>query len=636
MFCPKCHKEMPDNAVFCDGCGTKIVLDNSAENESQTAQQGFQAQNFQQLPQQPPFNQQAPQQSFNQQIPQQSFGQQAPQQTFGQQASQQSFGQQAPQQTFGQQAPQQSFGQQIPQQTFGQQPQFGQGAPAYNGAQGVLPARAAKKPFDINALLKNKFVWIGLGAVILIVVLIIILANISSSSSGSFGGITAEKPFAVFETSDGTYIYKADKELASVESKLNYGFSTPDNSVYFYLTSDGEFHVIDGDKDTEIDSDVKNLFAISPDGSTIVYANGSEEVMIYRNGDKKVITEIDSSENEYVGAVRLSPNGDTAVYSIVSRDSDTWEERTVAYIYSGDKAEKLSDKTLPLSVSNGGDIIYATRNGKFGYFKDKNGDEFTSVKSSAENQIFSSDRKSLIFYSGSSTYYFSSSMEDPVKICSGSISLVLPKGSTGEVSTFKDFLAINSGNIYRFVLKGDEFEKTKIVSSSYDYKLSSDGNYIFYLKNGKLRRVDTKTGDDDNEFAEIDGESIEGFIPIQDYSGFYLYDNYNSLYYVGKNGDTVKKPFAEEVYGGVVDDSGVMTYLVDYSGGTGTLYYSSKGDKGKKVEGIGECTSYLYADSTSRQGDSDLTGSTIYVFDEDGVLYISKDGKTFEKTKVEK
>lgn len=619
MLCPKCHKEIPDNAIFCDGCGTKIVLNKPEENEVQLPQQNSAAPGFQPVPGQP-FNPQQPQQPFN--------AAQTPGQAFNAQASQQPFNSQNPQPPFVQQ-----------NQQFGQQnQQFGQGVPAYGAAQGVLPVRARKKSFDIGAILKNKFVWIGLAAVVLIVVLIIIIANISSSSSsGGLGGIAAEKPFAVFETSNGTYFYKGDKEIYSIDSELAGHIFSIDNSSCVFQTEDDELYIIDGDKEVKLGEGIKSAHAISPDGSTFVFTNEDNELTVYRNGDISKITDIDESGEDYIERAVTSPDGDVVVYSIASYDSDTWEKEINTYIYTGGKAEKLAKDATPLAVSKGGDIIFVSKNDKLGYFKDKDGDEFISVKSSADDFIFSSDYKSLIFYSGSSTYYFDASMEDPVKVCSGSVSLVLADNTTGQVSSLKEFIGTNNGNVCRFSLDGDEFERTKLVSNSYDYVLSNDGSYIYYLKSGKLRRVDTRTGDNDEEFAKAEDDTIIGFIPIQDFSGFYLVGNGgSSLYYVGKSGGTADKPFAEDIEGAVVDDSGVVVYLTDYSGGTGTLYYSSRGEKGKKVEGIGECTDSMYSDSTVREEISDLTGSTVYIYNEDGELYVSTDGKSFAKTKVEK
>lgn len=554
MFCPKCGKGLPDNAMFCDNCGTRLVPDVSSEENVQQA-------------------------SWENQQPVQP------------------------------EAPRQE-------------------APVYGAPQAAASAAGEKKSIDIQALLNNKLVWICLGAVIVVIIAIIIIANAASSSGGSsLKGTPIKTPYTFLYTSDGTYVYKADKEITKFDSYTYSSAVSDDQSAYACIDGDNVLYLISGDKSVTVDSDVTSVY-MSDDGSTLVYRNDDKELWYYRNGSKKKIAEIDS---DYSPTVRISPNGDTVVYAVDE------SSKTVTYIYSGNKAEELATKLTPISVSNGGSVIYAENtNGKLGYIKNKKGDDFETVRSLDGSYTLSEDKKSLIFYSSSSTYYFDTSLEDAIKITSGWISLVLPYKTTETVPGFKNFLGMNDGKIYRFELKRGDFEKTKIVSGDYNYQVSPDGSSIIYLKNGKLHKVDTKTGENDDVFATINDEDIAGFIAIPDFSGFYLvnedddfYSDVRNLYYVGKNGGEAKKPFAEDVYRAALNDSGVIVYLTDYSGGSGTLYYSSRGDKGKKVSGIGECTSYLYTESS-------YSGSTIYVYDEDDTLYISTNGKDFKKTNVER
>lgn len=548
MFCPKCGKGLPDNAMFCDNCGTRLVPDVSSEEKVQQA-------------------------SWENQQPVQP------------------------------EAPRQE-------------------APVYGAPQADVSAVGEKKSIDIQALLNNKLVWICLGGIIVVIIAIIIIANAASTSGGSsLKGTPLGTSYMFLDTSDGTYVYKADKEIAKFDSSVYSSAVSADKSAYACTDSDGVLYLISGDKSVNVDSDVRSVY-MSDDGSTLVYRNDDNELWYYRNGSKKKIAEIDS---DYLPTVRISPNGDTVVYAV---DEGS---KTVTYIYSGNKAEELAAKLTPISVSNGGSVIYAENaNGKLGYIKNKKGDDFETVKSLDGSYTLSEDKKSLIFYSGSSTYYFDTSLEDAVKIASGWVSLVLPDKTTGMVPGFKNFLGMNDGKIYRFELKRGDFEKTKIASVDYNYQVSPDGSSVIYLKNGKLHKVDTKTGENDDIFATIDDEYITAFIAVTDFSGFYLLNSSDrSIYYVGKNGGEAKKPFAEDVYGAALNDSGVIVYLTDYSGSSGTLYYSSRGDKGKKVSSIGECTSSLYTETG-------YSGSTVYVYDEDGTLYVSTNGKDFKKTNVER
>ena len=33
MYCPKCHKEVPDGAMFCNYCGSKVKVDHEKSNK---------------------------------------------------------------------------------------------------------------------------------------------------------------------------------------------------------------------------------------------------------------------------------------------------------------------------------------------------------------------------------------------------------------------------------------------------------------------------------------------------------------------------------------------------------------------------------------------------------------------------
>lgn len=69
MYCPKCGKELPDNAKFCSGCGSQIqsaeTTNNQAEQTAQQAQPFNQNEGVQQPVQPVNYNQTPAQQSFN-------------------------------------------------------------------------------------------------------------------------------------------------------------------------------------------------------------------------------------------------------------------------------------------------------------------------------------------------------------------------------------------------------------------------------------------------------------------------------------------------------------------------------------------------------------------------------------------
>ena len=68
MYCPKCGKELPDNAKFCSGCGSQIqsaeTTNNQAEQTAQKAQPFNQNEGVRQPVQPVNYNQTPAQQSL--------------------------------------------------------------------------------------------------------------------------------------------------------------------------------------------------------------------------------------------------------------------------------------------------------------------------------------------------------------------------------------------------------------------------------------------------------------------------------------------------------------------------------------------------------------------------------------------
>ncbi|MBD5129537.1 MAG: zinc-ribbon domain-containing protein [Ruminococcaceae bacterium] len=336
---------------------------------------------------------------------------------------------------------------------------------------------------DVSALVKNKKVLI-IAAALLGLVLLVIIAVISSVSASS-GGTGIKGNYLVQEDGgEGIIIYNGNKvKRTDISKDAIIKLTSLDNSKAVLDDNGKALYYLNGDKISKITEDYDLRMVLSDDGSTVVYLYDGA-LYTYRDGNNNKIANI---ENELVAFV-TSPNGDTVAYA--EKDGD----KVSSYACKGGKVIDLDTKMIPLSVSNGGGVIYGQdKNNRLGYIKKLKPDSFESIKSmnSMFAPIFSSDKKQVLFTSDIGTYYFDTSLKEEIKVTGNAISLIYPAGGVWAYDDFKSFIAYSDGKVIHFTRKGKDFDKETLASSIdfSDYRLSSDGKTLVYRTGNDLYKV---------------------------------------------------------------------------------------------------------------------------------------------------
>lgn len=488
------------------------------------------------------------------------------------------------------------------------------GGEALNKANAVADSATAAVKKVVPGATKKIIIIAAAALVVVIVACFIIFGNlISKAGSTSYQSI----PHSVYLTNNGGELAlfidgKAISNDATYQSG-SYTFAQNGNAIVY----NGVLYKIDGTKLVEVNDSVTGA-KVSKNSNAILYISDNA-MYIYKDGKENLVFDEFEKSASTVTAV-LSPNGNTVVF--VDKADDI-----VTYIYKGSKAEKLGKNIHPLSVSDDASVLYALKydvsesgtatKGNVLYLV-KNGkvDDLIKVKGEVTSIKYSSnDAKKILFVSTMGTYYYAPNLKETIKVDSNSISTIVPTNCLNKFDDFKSFIGIDGASVKKFTLKGDSFEKYTIASAITSYKLSADGKTLLYKRNNNLYSISTTS---DNAEAVKLAEDVGVFGASADLTKIYAINTDNELVFSnGKSEKTTK--ICDDAQNICVSSNGVCCYEVD-----DVLYTTSGGSKGSKVEKMSDVTSISVSN-----------GKYFYVLN-DGVLYVSSDGKSFTKTSVEK
>ena len=494
--------------------------------------------------------------------------------------------------------------------------QYAQPVQQYQPMSEYVPNQAApvaEKKFDLSALLKNKAVLIGAAAVIVVILAIILISALGGAGGAGGSYVTVDKMHTVFHNEDGIYVFYGDKQLDDIDGDAVHGMMySADASALVLYSSEDELFYIKGEKIESI-GEYESIedFIVSDNGASVVivsYNEGEYVIEMYRNGKVEEIDEFKSYNSPYV---KISPNGDTVLYSVYEED-DEW----VMYAYDGERID-VGEGFTPVAVSNGGKVAYAinrAKEDKLVYMK--NLDEGTKENVASDYYYLgmtnATGEQIMYFTDDYHTMVFDTSMEKPVRVAKSEVYPVFPSNAVGIISNFKSFIGNNDGKLIKYTLKGDEYVDEKIAA--YDnYYLSADG--------GKLAITD---GSDIYTMA-AKPEAKEKVI-YEDLYTDWLYANtdLSKIYFKDEDGNICCND-ADNV---ICDEEDWSTnYEVAYNG---TIISINEDDEllystGKEFEDadIGEVEEIL-----------GVAVNVFFVVSEDE-LWISTDGKNFENTGIE-
>lgn len=476
---------------------------------------------------------------------------------------------------------------------------------AENVTDAIVPAAGgAAKTIDVSSLLKNKKALVIAGAAVAVLLLIIIIAGVAASAGGSSEMAVKGTYYLNNDAGECTVFYNG-KEVKGTDlsPEARIAAASADGSRSVVADGGDTLYYLNGDKASKITEDFDNTFIImSADGNAVCYAF-DDTLYLYKDGKSSKVAEIETR----LSAAVISPNGDTVVYSEIEGD------KISAFAWKGGKVIDLDAKITPISVCNGGGIIYGRdKNSKLSYIKNLKPDSAESVRAmkTSAYPALSYDKKQILFTGDNGgVYYFDSSVKEDIKVSGDGLSIIYPEGSARSMTSFKSFIAYSDGKVYKFTRKGDDFEKDSLTSFSNGYKLSADGKTLVYLQGGNLYRTSVS----DSDKKTLIADEVESFDADDSLKNVYFVNEDDALRYADGKSKSGKK-IMDDVSRYIVTPDGVCVFVNEDD----ELQYSAKGgDKQKAgledVEGIYEVNGVVYVNS-------------------DGDLHISTDGKKFNKS----
>ncbi len=531
------------------------------------------------------------------------------------------------------------------------------GMPLANGQQSNAPT---KKSFDLNAIkekvlpiVKNKFVLLGAGAVVLVIILISVISAIIGSDNGY---IEVENAPHYYESDGKIYISSGDKLLkTTVPGKVADSGASMDGKYLYIKNDEGDLYIVNGSKVQKVASDVARV-EMSVTGKGLLYTTKSEddegegetELFHYVLGKKSV-----SVADGKIARYAISPDGKTATYTLADDDN----EKTPLYFFDGNKSTKIASSKLSLcGMSNGGKYIYVTQTNDEGertlYSYNKKGDKTKIGRIGGHAVCFNADHTQALFYYDGKTYISEKGKEVDGCAKNKELSLIMTENAYMFDSTYpaknKELSLIMTENAYMFdstypvdnlydhvyrssddvwFIRKNSDKSVKLVSKANYLQLDSTASYLYYVYDSeKLRMIKISDGENASEKAiTIVNEMVSTYVVTSDRDFvYYVYDE--ELYSVnGKNGKNVKKVSNDEL-----DDNYYSSeyYSIEYDlyiSGNDTVFYSIDGD--------------LYASSNGKKGTKVLSDGELefvingYVFatSEDETIWWTTNSKKFKK-----
>lgn len=449
--------------------------------------------------------------------------------------------------------------------------------------------KVSDTPIDVEALkakvmpvIKNKILWIGVAAVLVLIILISAISSIASSGNGFVEMVPTVLP----NTVDGetTFIYK-DKVL---KDKIPGNVSDLKNSIDgkygAFVNSEKTLYAVKGTKFIKVKEDVdSNSVTLAVSGKGLLYAvkndNAESELYHYTFGGKSVLV----SEN--ASSWIISPDGKTAVYTVEDDDQKN------TYFFNGKKSEKISSSDVSLvAMSNGGKYIYAIMHdddSKINLYNITKKGEKSKIASNVGLSGFTMnlDHTQVLFTSDGKTY-ISTNAKEAVKISSKSVDLVSldyfpveDNDITAPVKNLYNHVYTDGDGVW--LIKKNVDKSVKLVSKTSNLQLDSTASYLYYMYDGKeLRVIKISDGEKASDKAvTLVDDSVERYVVTSNRSlVYYILDK--ELHSVnGKNGKKDRRISKDDVESVLaISGKDVVYYKMDDA-----IYACSNGKSGTKV-----------------------------------------------------
>lgn len=436
--------------------------------------------------------------------------------------------------------------------------------------------------FDAKKLVP---IIIAVVAVMVVAVVIILAVNALSTPKEAFVVPEADMWFEYVKEDDESILLRDGAATdITVNGETSYVRYSLDGRTMAYLDENGTLYAVYDGEENRIKKNVVS-FRLSADGSTVAYVNSKDELVLFdlKTEDEEVVTE-DIYSSDYA----LSPNGRSVLYA----EGD--EEEYSVFVYVNGEVTELEngEGCLPVGIADKAKYVYyADEDGalcvKFGK---KDAVKLAKEYDDEEDVLLNADHTQIMYQVNEDTVYVSIQGGDDVKLTSEGIGYMAglenaytTMGTVATTLPIRDIRGqyfIDGENDLRYIEK--DLSTTTVDQDITALKVTDTLSMVYYVdEDGGLYRG--KGGSED--FERIARDVVKFDITSDGKSCYYL-DDEDALIYVDKKGEDNK--IAEDVESFCITPDDYVLYLTDYEGDgslipTGKLYGSRNGKDGEQI-----------------------------------------------------
>lgn len=414
----------------------------------------------------------------------------------------------------------------------------------------------------IPDLWKNRQVRVGVIAAVCLVVLIVLAGQIPSLLPKADPYLYQEHILQCYSSEVGQYYFILDDQNSS--ESLDVDIFRVKTSVALdraaILSTDDELYSFADGKFTLVAKDIRE-FLLSDDG-TFAFAITTDDRLLSVNlrsaSSQRVDDDVDSIDV-------ISPDGKSVLYQADGS----------LYAFSGDKQWEVNPSSTGLSISDQGRVYFYSDKYDFIYTCSRTKNDPVKICSNADSYSISHDGNEFLF-SIDGYYYLSIGEKDRIKLIHGwDLYPVLPS----DARYVKSYMNVP------FILEDDQGGTCIVrINNSYEIeylvKRIDDGasvtltkDAIYYMKSDRLCRTSLNGKTE----AERLASDVYSYALSPDGKTLCFIDTDNTLYRWKKNDGSVR--IADDVRSAYASNTGMITFLADCRGGSGTLSYNTSGKK---------------------------------------------------------
>ncbi len=403
------------------------------------------------------------------------------------------------------------------------------------------PKRKKSRTFELN----SKTLLVTLISVVALVLLIVVVVSVINSSSKDI--VAQNNSFVTYE-SEGNYVVEMNGQVVgeAFENELTL-IPAADNSFAYIFenATDGGYniYILENKKITEVADGVSEILSYAQFAPGIVYREekvGKSKVYFYANEDENSIT-----SNLSASSFVISPDATAVAYTALNDQGDV-----KLYLFIDGSSESYATNMIPVSLTKGGEYIYAYGADEFGakklYLVPTADNDKVSIASNFDNIVYSNIDGEEIIYSTLSTgtdgsvsyqsHIFNIKSGTSAKIGWGVCEPVLSDPNVVSLSSLKNIVVQNilpnpENNMSAVYYINKKYESTKIAS--YNGQLSSDGERFYFIDDSSntssLRYVEVTEKSSPKKEKVTD--NVYTFVITAKDNLYYLTDDNNLMFY---------------------------------------------------------------------------------------------------------